>query len=338
MQLGGRIAFLDQLRALAIVPVVIHHYHSDWLPGGGTGVGVFFAISGFLIGSLLLEIEDGDRNAVWRFFVRRFFRIYPLYIIAICIVALCLPRARPELAASFGKAIWHLVSMTSIPNKWFGYGVGVLWTLHIEAAFYLAAGLATLVLGARRGLYVLSALLITSTVMQSFLGQIFFDFSYWGGTLAFGTCVALAEGQLKANWRRFVPSIAGAALFFYVLLWNFNQFWLMEAGLAALIGCALITCYLIVPDIYVAPGLPFIGNISYSMYLVHGILIDYGAVIFDLGTGYGLAYFLQLTVIISTITYFTVELPSIRLGRMIANAKFLSTPVRVGLASTGAAA
>ena len=49
---------LDGLRAVAVVAVVLYHDGIRWLPGGFLGVDVFFALSGFLITSLLLDEYD----------------------------------------------------------------------------------------------------------------------------------------------------------------------------------------------------------------------------------------------------------------------------------------
>jgi len=65
-----RLEFLDQMRALAVLSVVIHHFHSSWFPGG-IGVEMFFAISGFLISSALLEAEHPMRVSVTKFILRR---------------------------------------------------------------------------------------------------------------------------------------------------------------------------------------------------------------------------------------------------------------------------
>ena len=51
---------IDGLRALAITPVVAFHYAVPGFKGGYVGVDVFFVISGFLIGGIILrEVADG---------------------------------------------------------------------------------------------------------------------------------------------------------------------------------------------------------------------------------------------------------------------------------------
>src|SRR5271157_2369587 len=91
---SGRIPQLDGLRGVAIGLVVLYHYfslHFTTLPGtlswyllyparfGWSGVDLFFVLSGFLIGGILLDAK-GSRNYFKVFYTRRFFRIVPLYI------------------------------------------------------------------------------------------------------------------------------------------------------------------------------------------------------------------------------------------------------------------
>ena len=46
---------IDGLRAFAVTAVLLYHAGVTWIPGGFLGVDVFFAISGYLITSLLVE-------------------------------------------------------------------------------------------------------------------------------------------------------------------------------------------------------------------------------------------------------------------------------------------
>jgi|SRR5882762_598349 len=89
----SRIPELDGIRGIAIRSVLSFHYISMegvTAPGsitdrlqrlvilGGTGVDLFFVLSGFLIGGTLLDAKDSPRY-FGTFYARRFFRIFPIY-------------------------------------------------------------------------------------------------------------------------------------------------------------------------------------------------------------------------------------------------------------------
>jgi peptidoglycan/LPS O-acetylase OafA/YrhL len=98
----ARIPELDGLRGFAILSVVSIHYFYD--PGaklprllhyfqnlfalGWTGVDLFFVLSGFLIGGILLEARTSS-NYFKTFYARRFFRIIPVYYLwIVCFIVL----------------------------------------------------------------------------------------------------------------------------------------------------------------------------------------------------------------------------------------------------------
>uniref|UniRef100_UPI0025BF7B9B acyltransferase family protein n=1 Tax=Hydrogenophaga sp. TaxID=1904254 RepID=UPI0025BF7B9B len=81
---------LDGLRALAVIAVVWQHTAGKAFSGtplatiGGEGVTLFFAISGFLITTLLLRERDRRGTIDLRaFYVRRTLRIFPIYYLTL---------------------------------------------------------------------------------------------------------------------------------------------------------------------------------------------------------------------------------------------------------------
>ena len=81
---------IQALRAAAVSLVVAYHLWPSAVPGGFVGVDVFFAISGFLITSLLLrEIDRSGTISLASFWARRARRILPaaLLMLLICGVA-----------------------------------------------------------------------------------------------------------------------------------------------------------------------------------------------------------------------------------------------------------
>jgi len=67
---------IDGLRALAVIPVLLYHAGFGF-PGGFAGVDVFFVISGYLIGSVIVrETEEGSFR-LHSFWIRRLRRLFP---------------------------------------------------------------------------------------------------------------------------------------------------------------------------------------------------------------------------------------------------------------------
>src|SRR5450759_4874474 len=77
---------LDSFRAIAALLVIEEHYFGGFLPWpfsnvafGYAGVIFFFTLSGFLITTLLLRDQGDALSKLRRFYLRRSFRIFPIY-------------------------------------------------------------------------------------------------------------------------------------------------------------------------------------------------------------------------------------------------------------------
>ncbi len=136
---------LDQLRALAILFVFIFHYgrlfeHPQWTNSiskfGWTGVDLFFVLSGYLIaGQLFAQIAQGQKIIFKTFFIKRFFRIIPAFLLVLIAYYLW-----PDLREREALApIWKYLTFTQN----LGLDVGSqgtfshAWSLCIEEQFYL---------------------------------------------------------------------------------------------------------------------------------------------------------------------------------------------------------
>src|SRR5882672_5407040 len=95
-QPGERILVLDGIRGLAIAMVLVWHYFSEPLSNSASpllrflshltlqswsGVDLFFVLSGFRIGGILIDAK-GSEHYFRTFYIRRAFRILPIYIVA----------------------------------------------------------------------------------------------------------------------------------------------------------------------------------------------------------------------------------------------------------------
>ncbi|HET6810133.1 MAG TPA: acyltransferase [Acidimicrobiales bacterium] len=150
---------LDGLRGLAVLLVIGYHFRpGSGFSGGWMGVDVFFALSGFLITSLVLdELATTGRFSFLRFHIRRALRLQPALwlFLAVWLVGLLTLRqfywfhTVPGFAPAPGPPtpLWVgargvLTAMGEV-NNWFSVRhvamppIGHLWSLSIEEQFYL---------------------------------------------------------------------------------------------------------------------------------------------------------------------------------------------------------
>lgn len=139
---------IDGLRAIAVLAVVLFHAFPSLLPGGFIGVDIFFIISGFLIGSIIMGEMAQQRFSFARFYGRRVKRIFPALAL---VMASCAVAGWFVLFADEYKMLGrHLVAGAGfISNLLLWSEVGYfdtaadtkpllhLWSLGIEEQFYI---------------------------------------------------------------------------------------------------------------------------------------------------------------------------------------------------------
>lgn len=78
------VAYIDGLRAVAVLSVIAYHLRESWLPGGFLGVDVFFVISGFVVSQSVADREhQGLGSFLAYFYARRAQRILPALIVCL---------------------------------------------------------------------------------------------------------------------------------------------------------------------------------------------------------------------------------------------------------------
>jgi len=161
---AGHFAALDGMRALAALIVVAYHcevwhsvgrrdlsgpipawlhtiFHNFWL-----GVDIFFVLSGFLIGRILLAQLQRRALSFSGFYLRRSFRIFPAYYIILTLSVLLFARM-PSLRRVYEATPWETIALRSWANYLYisnyTYGIAIPnalgwgWSLCIEEHFYL---------------------------------------------------------------------------------------------------------------------------------------------------------------------------------------------------------
>lgn len=136
-----RVRSLDFLRGLAIFLVVLVHTSQHFffdenitkvLSLGRFGVQLFFLVSGYTM-YYIWELRSGERCHIFNFYIRRFFRIAPLFWLAIILHFLIEPNLRHNLfQIAWVTSIFHWISPTSA-----GAIVPGGWSISIEMTFYL---------------------------------------------------------------------------------------------------------------------------------------------------------------------------------------------------------
>lgn len=146
MALKGRNVGLDYIRTFAILFVLISHARhlftyidsvNWWLLslGGYLGVELFFVLSGFLIGRILIEkvlLEDNRLLAFKSFMIRRWFRTLPLYYLILLVYVVVASLEQQTLFFSWS----HLVFLQNFSSEGLKF-FAVSWSLSVEEWFYL---------------------------------------------------------------------------------------------------------------------------------------------------------------------------------------------------------
>jgi peptidoglycan/LPS O-acetylase OafA/YrhL len=296
---------IDGLRAVAVTMVIAYHAFPRLLPGGFTGVDVFFVISGYLITQLVLAGLHQGSFSLLGFYQRRVRRIVPalLVVLAACF-AVAWFTLLPGEFRWFGRSV--LWSAPFLANIFFAHVTGYfdpgahynvllhLWSLGVEEQFYLAWPI-LLMLAVRYGvtMRVLGAVVVAS-----------FAISLWGARAApvvhfflpGARAWELAVGALLAAWS---PGAAHATVADTASSgsgsWCSYLHWGSLAGLALIAAGALLLsadesfpgAWGVIPTggavLLIAAGphslvsrrflatsaLVRIGRLSYSLYLWH---------------------------------------------------------------------
>lgn len=287
---------IDGLRAVALAPVVLFHAGVSFVSGGFVGVDIFFVISGFLIGSIIIRDVDNGAFSIIAFYERRFRRIIPALIVVACFSAIVgYLTMLPEQFTNLGKAI--AATSVFVSNIFFWRESGYFapaaewmpllhtWSLAVEEQFYILFPLIVLAL-AGRGRKTLAAL-IGAAFLLSFVLSVYTSYKYPSAAffliparaweLLLGVLIALPRAgiPIPQRWFREILSSVGLLLILGAVFTIDTQ--TVFPGFAAIAPC-LGAAFIIVAG-QSGPSLttslletaPFVGLglISYSLYLWH---------------------------------------------------------------------
>jgi peptidoglycan/LPS O-acetylase OafA/YrhL len=254
----------DWLRfVLASVVALGHEGVIRWPNSGNFAVQVFFALSGWLIGGILLRTE---LRALPRFYYNRATRIWIPFFIAVAVLY-TVSALRDPVTASFWKCLFYDTTFThnyfilKVPEVIAAmplHGTGShFWSISVEEQFYLAAPLLIVLLPFGRRIWPWVMIAAAANVSQ-----------FWYGSIILGVLAAVVRTRY-GDW----------------------QFTRTGFGAVLVAGASLFAALVAFPDAYawIAPPLAvsivlglswsgkrsrvgeFLGGVSYPLYLYHWI-------------------------------------------------------------------
>lgn len=342
---------LDGIRAFSFLIVFVSHAGLGQLIPGGFGVTIFFFLSGYLITTLLrMEFVKTHQIDLRQFYLRRILRIFPPFYTVLGL-AIVLTLAGVINGSLLPAAVFSQLSyLNNFYAILFGFdgqapGTGIYWSLAVEEHFYLIFP----------ALYILLCRYISSRQRQAFTLALIClvvlvwrcVLVYWLGSaenrtyiatdtridsILFGCMLAvfgnpvLDQTRVPERWWMWFWLPLGIGGLVFSLLYRDPQF--RETFRYTIQGVALFPVFIAAIRYHKHPifailnlnWVRFIGTLSYSLYLVHFVVITALLQIPNLNPVLEGFLALTLSLILAVAMYYAIEQPSARFRRRLAHA------------------
>jgi peptidoglycan/LPS O-acetylase OafA/YrhL len=323
---------LDGLRGVAVLMTIFLHYVcrsgffgdvgppriSQLLNASWAGVDIFFVLSGFLIGGIIIDNRDAE-NFYAAFYRRRALRILPLAFLTIAFSYLVLPLVTPSVVV--GAHVPPYAYLLFINNFWTALGhpgyipLGPMWSLAIEEQFYLIAPTFLRSVGPRTRNATLMAVIVISPLLRaSHTGLSGWEFTPF--RLDGFACGILVAGLLRdTRYRevfirnRGIIGASAAGLVGVDLLFASSPHYSLAQRVAFGISLNSLAAAGVISSLQVSPGsglarilsrqwLVACGKYSYFLYLMHVPILLYtlgayvgGSFVPHVATALGITFF-----------------------------------------------
>lgn len=329
---------IELLRGLAALMVVYAHYHgfagidANLTLLTFTGVDLFFVISGFVFAPYFF----GKNLAPGPFFIRRFFRIYPLYVVGVSVyIAIQLWHGGPA-----PYVLEHLLFLHTLqsPEIAFFYNPA-FWSLPPEVEFYLMLPLLALFIRRARTLFMVVGAALVMRAIIAYASPVDGAITVWFvlGVHLPGLLIEFLIGALAWMVVNRSPGLQLRALMLLsgVLLWLALAWIFAELrdpgvlahpvlrgnlGLFAAIAYGLMLCGFVgmftTPARWVLVLAAVMGNLSYGIYLFHNAMPRLLGGLSELMHGALFALLcLVATLLVAWLAHAVVERPARNFGR-----------------------
>jgi peptidoglycan/LPS O-acetylase OafA/YrhL len=344
---------LDTIRALAIFLVLVGHsfQHSSlplWLKQigsfGSVGVELFFVLSGFLIGGILLSLIEKNKfktfSDLLSFWKRRWMRTIPLYVIVL--LAFLRFDYHGSHPLTFHPEYWLFLQNFAwpIPDDFFTLS----WSLAVEEHFYLwfpTLFLMLFIFVSKKSAFYTTALIFLSTAIIYRMSLPSMDWDAFNfnsrmvvlsrlDAIMFGVLMVYIQRYHKLLWAKLYALFPLWSIFVLALLaWYYNGVPGITSPFIQIFGMTIQALLLslllpwfanikLQPRTIVQKGVVWTSRLSYSLYLGHILVIGFVNTVLNFtgmyDTIYGQAYYLYPLYFIgfyslAVITYYAIERP-----------------------------
>ena len=342
--------YIDGLRAVAVLSVIVYHLNGAWLPGGFAGVDVFFVISGFVVSTSVHKMQSvGAFSFMANFYARRVTRIVPALVVCLIATAIAsalfIPSAylsdsnqRTGQAAFFGLANIVLARRSGdyfAPTAEFNPYTHT-WSLGVEEQFYFIFPMLFFAwVAGRRHLSTafFAIAFFVSLAVASWLvtvSQIYAFYMIWSrfwelaaGVLLFQLMALRGhsfDAESPPSRLANAGAVASIVLLFVGLATAQAGTAPLPASLLPVLGTVGVLGFLhgrrngLVARCLSLPWMRFIGRISYSLYLWHWPVFVLFRWTGGLESWQARASAALLTAVLSILSYRLVETPTRRMG------------------------
>ena len=295
----------DTLRGISIILVLLTHlglYHhlpeNDLIRGrvwslisGGTGVRIFFTLSGFLITKILLhELNEFNSINFKYFYVRRFLRLLPPLILFYLAIGILMHfRMIQTTSVGFFFSLFYLYNF--VPNIFHTGELGHTWSLAVEEQYYLIWPFIISFFNKKQGFIFILLVLVTSIISVYIFPELTFTSNYKSSRWFIPAVAPIIIGsffawlidknnKIYSSYFRHKKTLlwVGIILFLCPLYSPILKlsFLFQSTGVSIILIWILFNQQSKVTSILNNRLLSYIGSISYGIYVYQGLFLRTG--------------------------------------------------------------